>query len=280
MRSILILTDFSEAAFRAAEYAAELVDTLQVRRIILFHAYQTIVAGGAEIPAISFNSQRLYLDSMEALGLLHDRLKPLVAQEVKIDMQAQDTSYLPDMINQLCKKESIGLVVMGVSGKSGMEKLLMGSITGQLLKSVEFPVLIVPREALIGRGIKSIVLSTDLKDLSGIPTDTLYEFLDALSSELHIVNVLPESEDGYSSETEKSIIKLHQELEKYHPSFHYLQGEDAVSGILSFAEEHHASLIIAFPKKQGFFSSIFHKSVSKKLAYNSTVPLLSLPGLE
>ncbi|HEX2847886.1 MAG TPA: universal stress protein [Chitinophagaceae bacterium] len=279
MRSILILTDFSEAAFRAAEYAAELAATLQVKRIILYHAYQTIVVGGADLPAAPINTQRLYLDSMESLGLVQDRLKSLVGQEVKIDMLAQDTSFLPDMINQLCEKEKIGLVVMGVSGKSGVEKLLIGSITGSVLKSVEFPALIVPNETVIGKGIKSIVLCTDLKDLGDIPSGTLYEILDAFSSELHIVNVLPESKEGYSTETEKSITKLHQNLEKYHPFFHYLQGEDTVSDILSFAEEHQASLIIVFPKKHGFFSSIFHKSVSKKLAYNSSVPLLSLPGL-
>jgi len=279
MKSLLILTDFSEAAFRAAEYAAELVDTLQVKRIILYHAYQTIVVGGADLPAAPINTQRLYLDSMEALGLMQDRLKPLVGQEVKVDMLAQDTSFLPDMINQLCKKENIGLVVMGVSGKSGVEKLLMGSITGSVLKSVEFPALIVPNEAVIGKGIKSIVLCTDLKDLADIPTGILYEFLDAFSSQLYIVNVLPESEEGYSTETERSITKLHRDLEKYHPSFHYLQGENTVNDILSFAGEHQASLIIVFPKKHGFFSSIFHKSVSQKLAYNSSVPLLSLPGL-
>jgi len=279
MRSILILTDFSEAAYRAAEYAAELADTLQVKRIILYHAYQTIVVGGADLPAAPINTQRLYLDNMEALGLIQDRLKPLVGQEVKVDMLAQDTSFLPDMINQLCEKEKISLVIMGVSGKSGVEKILMGSITGSVLKSVEFPALIVPNEAMIGKGVKSIVLCTDLKDLGDIPAGTLYEFLDAFSSELLIVNVLPESKDGFSIETEKSITQLHQGLEKYHPSFHYLQGEDTVNDILSFAEEHQASLIIVFPKKQGFFSSIFHKSISKKLAYNSRVPLLSLPGL-
>lgn len=279
MRSLLILTDFSEAAFRAAEYAAELADTLQVKRIIIYHAYQTIVPGSADIPTIPVNAQRLYLDSMEALGLIHDRLRPLVGQEVKIDLLAQDTSFLPDMINQLCEKEGIGLVVMGVSGKSGIEKLLMGSVTGLVLKSVEYPVLIVPGGAMIGKGIEGIVLSTDLKDLSHIPTGTLYEFLDAFSAELHVVNVLPETEDRFSPETEKSIAKLHQELEKYQPAFHYLQGDDTVKDILSFAEEHRASLIIVFPKKKGFFSSLFHKSVSKKLAYNSSVPLLSLPGM-
>jgi nucleotide-binding universal stress UspA family protein len=279
MKTMLILTDFSEAAFRAAEYACELVDPLQIGRIIVFHAYQTVVVG-TDLPiATAMTDRQIYLDSMEALGLLHDRLKPLAGPTVKIDLLAEDTSLFPDPINELCRKEAIDLIVMGVSGKSGLEKLLMGSVTTQMLRSGEFPVLIVPQDALIGRVVESIVFSTDLKDVSTIPVDLLHNFLDVFPATLHVVNVMPEAKEKYSPETEESIAKLHAILERYNPDFHYIQGDDIVENILSFSEQQHVSLIIAVPKKHNFFSTVFHKSVSKKLAYNSRVPLLSLPAL-
>ncbi|SFD88314.1 Nucleotide-binding universal stress protein, UspA family [Chitinophaga sp. CF118] len=279
MKSMLILTDFSEAALRAAEYACELVDTLQIRRIVLYHAYQTVV-GGTDLPiATAMNDQEIYLKSMEALGMMHDRLKSLVGQTVKIDMLAEDTSFLPDLLNQLCRKEAIDLIVMGVSGKSALEKLFMGNVTAQTLRSSEFPVLIVPQDTIIGRAIKGIVLTTDLKDFSTIPVTLLYQFLDAFPAEINVVNITTESEEKYSLETEESIKELHSVLEKYQPAFHYIKGEDIVPDILSFTEQHKASLIITVPKKHGFLSTIFHKSISKKLAYNSPVPLLSLPAL-
>jgi nucleotide-binding universal stress UspA family protein len=276
---MLILTDFSEAAFRAAEYACELASTLQARRIILYHAYQTVVVS-TDLPTTTLlNDRQIYLDSMEALGLMHDRLKPRVGNGAKIDLLAEDTSASPDLINELCRKEAIDLIVMGVSGKTGLEKVFIGSITTQILRSSEFPVLTVPQDALVGRAINSIVFSTDLKGTSVIPVHLLYDFLDAFPATLHVVNVLPEAREKYSPETEESIAGLHKILEKYNPAFHYIQGDDTVADILSFSEQHHVSLIIAVPKKHGFFSAIFHKSVSKKLAYNSRVPLLFLPAL-
>lgn len=276
---MLILTDFSEAAFRAAEYACDLVDPLQIGRIILFHAFQTVVVG-TDLPAATvLNDRQIYLDSMESLGLVHDRLKPLAGPTVKIDLLAEDTSLFPDSINELCRKEAIDLTVMGVSGKTGLEKLLMGSVTTQMLRSGEFPVLIVPQDALIGRAMESIVFSTDLKDVSAIPVDLLHNFLDVFPATLHVVNVLPEAKEKYSPETEESIAKLHATLEKYNPAFHYIQGDDIVENILSFSEQHHVSLIVTVPKKHNFFSTVFHKSISKKLAYNSRVPLLYLPAL-
>lgn len=280
MKSILILTDFSEAAFRAAEYACELVDSLQVRRIILYHTYQSIVVG-TDLPTnTTMNDRQIYLDSMEALGLVHDRLRPRVGNAVQIDLLAEATTLFPDSINALCRREAIDLIVLGVSGKSSIEKFLMGSVTAQVLQSSEFPALIVPEEAVIGKGIKSIVFAADLKDASTMPVNLLYKFLDAFPAELHVVNVLPEAREKYSPETEESIAKLHTVLDNYKPAFHYIQGDDVVANILSFVGQHHASLIVAVPKKHGFLTALFHKRVSKKLAYNTQVPLLVLPAAQ
>jgi nucleotide-binding universal stress UspA family protein len=287
MRSMLILTDFSEAAFRAAEYVCALAGALQTDRIVLCHAYQTIVAT-TDLPVSPVRADpRIYLESMEALGLLHDRLKPMVGQAVKIDLLAID-AILPEMINRQCREQDIDMVVMGVSGKSGLEesgksgleKLLIGSSAARILETSEFPVLIVPGEALVGREIKSIVFTTDLKDLSAIPVDRLSSFLDAFKADVYVVNVeTPAEEEKYSPETKEVIAGLHRLLEKYHPSFYYLEGDDTVESILVFAGDHKASLIITIPKKHSLLSAIFHKSISKKLAYNSSIPLLSLPAI-
>jgi len=278
MKSMLILTDLSEAAFRAAEYACELTGFLQIERIVLCHAYQTIVAT-TDLPVFPEKTDpQIYLESMEALGLMHDRLKPMVGQAVKIDLLAID-AVLPEMINQQCRELDIDMVVMGVSGKSGLEKLLMGSSTGRILETSEFPVLIVPKEALIGRKMQTIVFTTDLKDIAAIPVDQLYSFLDAFRSDICVVNVeTPAEQEKYSPETKEVIAGLHHLLEKYHTSFYYLEGNDTVESILVFANDRKASLIITVPKAHSFFSAIFHKSISKKLAYNSSIPLLSLPA--
>src|SRR5258705_6879147 len=156
MQSILILTDFSDAAFRAAEYGCNLTGLLQINRIVLFHAFQTI-AVTTDMPVYPVKTEyEVYRESMEALGLLHDRLKPIVGKDVKIELLAVD-AVLPEMINQQCREQNIDMIVMGVSGKSGLEKLLMGSTTARMLQTSEFPILIVPKEAKFGKEIKTIV---------------------------------------------------------------------------------------------------------------------------
>ncbi len=214
---------------------------------------------------------------MEALGLLHDRVKPMVENAVKIELLAEDTP-LPVRINRLCKEKDIDFIVIGVSGRSGLGKLL-GSTTTEVLKISEFPVLVVPNEALVGREIKTIVFTTDLKDISGIPVNQLNTFLEAFKADMYVVNVKSEAADKYTTEMEAAITGLHDLLDNYHASFHYITGDNIVEEVLNFAEQHKASLIITVPKRHSFFFALFHKSISKSLAYNSQIPLVSLPAL-
>lgn len=276
---MLILTDFSEAAFRAAEYACELADALHIERIILYHAYQTVNVV-ADLPINS--DQQIHLESMKALGMLQDRLKPIVKHVSTIDLVAEDTALmnLADLVDQQSKKEEIDLIVMGVSGKPGLEKFLAGSTTTEILKAGKWPVLIVPQETLLGRAIETIVLTSDFEQVSAIPSHQLYDFLDALPGKLQVVHVERKAAAEYSLEKEEAIADLHELLEKYDPAFHYVSGDDIVEEILAFAERQHASLIIAVHQNHGFLSSLFHKSITKKLAYNSRIPLLSLASLK
>lgn len=275
MKTLLILTDFSENAFRAAEYAAEIAVPLQIRRIILFHSYQTFI-GGTDLPiGNSQSNQNTYLEIMKELALLQDRLKPAV-KDIPIELLAEDIS-LPTYISELCKTEEVDLMVMGVSGKSGLEKLLLGSTTSMMIEDSKVPVLIVPKDTIIGKGIKSMVFTTDLKDPETIPVHQLYEFLDGFPVPVKVLNVEKPADDKYSAEVRNTITNLHTIFEKYPADFDYVNEDNTVEGILHYANNHHASIIIVVPRKTGFMSSFFRSSISKKLAYDSNIPLLSLP---
>lgn len=277
MRSVFILTDFSEAAFRAAEYICSLADQLLIRRIVLYHAYEMVITP-TEVPMPPVKSdEELYLDSMEALGLMRDRLRSKLQDTIAIDMQAENM-FSPETINQRCKEQQIDLAVMGISGKSDLDRLMTGSITARMLEKCRLPLLLVPEETVVGREIKTIVFATDLKDIDMIPAAQLYSFLDVFKAEVHVVNAGPAKVHEYVPESRREAVDgLHKLLDKYRSSFYYIDGDNVVDSVLTFAGEHHASMIIAIPKKHSFLSGIFHKSVSKRMAYNSQIPLLCLP---
>jgi hypothetical protein len=45
---------------------------------------------------------------------------------------------------------------------------------------------------------------------------------------------------------------------------------------MRFADREDIQLVITLPQKYGFFESLFHRSVTKKLAFHTHLPLLLL----
>ncbi|MFY0255482.1 universal stress protein [Chitinophaga sp. 30R24] len=277
MKAMLLLTDFSDAAFRAAEYGSNLAGFLHVDKLILYHTYRTI-AEGIEFPVPSPKvSGQLYLENMQALAAMQDQLRMVVAGDISYELLAED-AFLPKRINQLCKEQGVEIIVMGVSGKSNKDGLFMGANTSRLLKASKYPVLIVPKDTYVSGSVKSVVFSTDFQELPSAAANQLCRFLDAVEASVHVVNVSPEIAEQYLTKNKVHLEWLRQLLEKYHPDFHYIVGNDVVKGILDFSREHHVSMMITVPRQHAFLSAIFHKSISKELAYNTQLPLLSLPA--
>jgi nucleotide-binding universal stress UspA family protein len=60
----------------------------------------------------------------------------------------------------------------------------------------------------------------------------------------------------------------------YRATYHFIDHSDTVAGITHFAQDRDASLIMVIPKSHGFFEGLFHRSVTQKLAYHTSIPLL------
>jgi nucleotide-binding universal stress UspA family protein len=283
MKTIVVLTDFSEEAFRAAEYACEIAGCLQVKKIVLYNAHASVVAfgGSTDGAAIVSDDHELYLENMESLGLLQDRLKPMAGKEVVFEMIADNMGIpgIADWIEQRKQEGESGLLVLGVSHKSGFEKWLDGSTTKEVLKKNEWPVLVVPETTFLGRSIDTLVFASDMKEIKNLPADVIHEVLNAFPAKLQLLHVQKESKNEPIAERENAVVALHELLEQYDPEFHYRTCNDIVEEILSFATKEKASMIITVHRKLGFWKSMFSESVTRKLAEKTSIPLLSLPGL-
>lgn len=273
MKTIMILTDFSEASLHAAEFACQIAGALQAERVLLYHAYRTII-GGTEIP-VALDSKQIYDENMQELGLLREKLAARLGGNAKMDIGTED-AFLYDRINELCSQQQVDLIVMGMSGKSQIQQLLIGSTVREVLDKSNYPVLIVPRLASVDSGVKNLILTTDLKEFSLPAYPLMRELLDVFRPDLHILHVQTENE---SHEGQRVVSRLHDLLREYNPSFQNLVGEDIESSILSFSKLHQAPLIVVVHRKRNFLSALFHHSVSKRLSYDSPAPLLALPSI-
>lgn len=274
MQSILVLTDFSDAAFQAVEYAAALSKNFNSKRLVLLNAFS--VAPFMTNEAISPDTmEQLRQEAIDTMDTWQESVKRFVNPGTEVNILVKDFD-LAAGIDDICKSENIELVVMGITNREGVERLLVGSNAIRVMGSTGYPLLIVPREAAVQLPHK-IVLATDLRGVAGkIQAAQLPVLLKTLQAKLLVVNVA-EGEEDYAPEWRDEITALHDLLNEFDPQFHYINAKDTVGGILQFATEQKADLVITLHEKQGLIARLFSTSTSKSLAWQTSLPLLVIP---
>jgi nucleotide-binding universal stress UspA family protein len=272
INEMLVLTDFSKEAANAAVYATALAHQLNTRRLILYHSYESIAIPPTAFAPYTGGFTESHELSLQKITELKDELKDWLPEKAQIDVRCDERNLVNAVIS-IAGEQHIGLVVMGISGKSGLERTLMGSNTINVAHDTPAPLLIVPPVASF-QPIKTVVFACDLKRVTeSTPVLAMKSFIAALGARLIILNV---DHDGahFNPDTIKEMKYLHQLWDEQQPEYHYTDHEDRAKGIMEFAGQQRAELVITVPKQYGFFESIFHRSMTKKLAYHTHLPLL------
>jgi nucleotide-binding universal stress UspA family protein len=270
MKTILLLTDFSNAATHAVHYACLLARQLNTQKIILYHSYHAeAIYGEAGIALTSDNpAWQLSLNNLEELK---DSIKSKLPPETEIYTRT-DIIGLND-INTVMAEENAELIVMGTAGKTKLEEIILGSSAIAVCKHSEYPVLLVPKQAVM-EPIKHIAFACDLQEVEKtIPVQQLKKLFADFNVPLTIVNIADENK-YFAPDTRKNSFALHDMLKEYAPSYYNSNSNNVVEGIMEFAGEYPSTMIVLISRRHNFMEGLFYRSFTRKLSYISPFPLL------
>ncbi len=164
-------------------------------------------------------------------------LRPVEARPVPLDDTERETvlravraftaqTQLPEGLNMeyliedsidvvsavLAHADTVDVVVLGTHGRSGFERLLLGSVAERVLRKAPCPVVVVPPAAqpqkeTIGMG-RRILCGIDFSDASLAALEhatSLAEESDATLTLIHVIEIPPELQGGVHSETEVAL---------------------------------------------------------------------------
>ena len=127
---ILLATDGSEDARRAADHAFKLAETFGASLHVVYVAETAVPVA--------------YGDYLRAEG---DRVTKSVAArgaQRGIDVVWEVLEGAPhEEIEKYAERSDVDLIVVGSRGRSGIERRLLGSVTDRLLRTVSVPVLVI-----------------------------------------------------------------------------------------------------------------------------------------
>lgn len=259
MDTVIVPVDFSEISLNAARYAAKLLTGHYGVNMILHHVYDKTD------------------DAAEITGKL-EQLKKDLSQTgiVKTEILAEKGDDFIEELEKLARHRHADLVIMGIKGRSPIGQSLIGSNTLKMLNTKACPVLIVPQGAIYEE-VKNVLLASDFQDVvANTPSVPIREFLKAFHPKLYVVNVDSEHYVSLTEEFQAEKMKLQEMFSDFSPEFYFLGMNDPHEAINQFAGDKNIDLIIVIQKDQSIFSKLFVKSQTKKLAYQSNIPLLAV----
>ena len=182
---------------------------------------------------------------------------------------------LENAVAAIQAEDPIDLIVMGTHGASGLKSFLFGSKTHWVVKNTDVPVLTVPENFEVNTGFEKIALAADFQDTPIKDTfQPLLNLAEAENAEVHVLHI-SESDQVGSVKVDEAW-KLEHHLAKVNHSFHFRQGTDTEDTILHYLEEKGIHLLTVVKKQRDLPGRLFHRSLTRKLTFHATTPLLIL----
>ncbi len=189
IESILAPTDFSETATHAVEQAVE----LSLRYGASLHLLHVVEAPGDDSGGVTSALQdflrKLEDDAQQSLALKVD-----VLRGSKIDVRYETSSAATPYDGIAKKAEALepNLVVMGTHGRTGLNRILMGSVAEKVLRHVPRNLLALNKKAPLIRAshaFERILVPVDFSEFSKRALEMAVNLL-IPSGELHVVHVV------------------------------------------------------------------------------------------
>jgi nucleotide-binding universal stress UspA family protein len=142
IKRMLCASDFSPASRPALRLAQELARALKAK-LILFHAYETSVPignGGYLPPSVI---HEMLTATRDAAGRSLKRLaRSPQGKGLRISTLLAEGPAAAAIV-RAAKKHRVDLVVMGTHGRTGVRRMLMGSVADRVIRTASCPVLVV-----------------------------------------------------------------------------------------------------------------------------------------
>jgi len=279
---ILFATDYSDPAINAGRYALQMAKATS--SIVSFiHVY--------EAPISVMNTEPIeYADTMDKFIKAENEILEMHRQKlVESVFPGMQTGQFECIVREgnagiEIRKEAqemeADLIIMGTHGVSGIQRVLFGTHTWDVIKNAEIPVLAIPIEAE-WKGIHHITFASGERE-GEIPA---INYLVQMASEFNAeITVLHLSNYSVSEKFEAEMFARFRDEVKEKVSYNLLNlrlefSNDIIQGINDFCMRYSSDWLVMSPEKRTLFEKVFLPTlnISKNLSFQSKVCLLSIP---
>lgn len=274
MKKIIVPTDFSFASKDAYVFALQIAEKLKVA-VEVVHIYSG-----------SFNTQRPYslkagmgryeslMDDLKYFTELEGAGNIAVKAKVNISYKAIGGATQKQLIELSNEPETL-MLVMGMTGAGVSKERVFGSISREISQKANCPVLLIPKDVDF-KEFKNILFASDYDAVEAKFLRQAISFSKPFNAMMHFIHVQEENDWDLNIELEDRLFKyLFAEGDpEYAFNMATIDAKTVTQGLNQYIEENEIDLAIMVAHKRNLWERIMHKSVTKKMAITSQVPIL------
>lgn len=271
MKAIVVAVDFSEASLNAAHYGASLANIFGAK-LVLVHTYlnpQAIDRMDAKLMTETGKGLQEVLDDFmeQNIDILRRKFNVMISGIVK---EGAAVKTIHEIVNRM----DADLLVMGMKGK-GETSSVFGSTTARIMPGTTVPVLVVPSQSkFVSPDIITLASDFDEETASG-NYDLLKLLASHFSASIQIVNVLKKGRDISIPQREIKV-NTARIFEGVDHQFFSIEDNEVDEGIEEFLDDHPSHLLVMLARKQNFLRRFFGTVHTRKMIYETKIPLLVL----
>jgi nucleotide-binding universal stress UspA family protein len=200
IQKILVPTDFSHHADRALAYAIELAKAAQAR-IEVLHVCQVprMDQLGEPLSGVSYPSDVIDDARQQILAAAKKRVGEICVATQRQGVQAEGFTYdgtVHALINRHAKEKGADILVVGTHGRTGLTRVLLGSVAARLVRTCPAAVITVPAHGSpSAKG--DILVAYDFSDAAKDTLRAAGVLQKIFGGKVHVVNIEPWPWDDY-----------------------------------------------------------------------------------
>ncbi|MFO8085369.1 MAG: universal stress protein [Desulfobacterales bacterium] len=294
LKNLMCLTDLSDFSNQTIDYGIALAKEYE-SRLYLCHV--------VDIPSMALYAEA-NMDPVEQQNQIIKNAEISLGDLIKgenIDWQPL-ISVGPTVseISRLVEEKNIDLAISASHGRSGLKRLVLGSVTEELMRTISCPMLIIRGPEQVGKKpepiefrLKKIMAGCDFSSDSILAFRYALSFAQEFEAELHLVHVIEPTEYKHLSkavnDAEKSFYNelrklLNKKLENLvpqearnwcSPKTTLLEGR-ADEKIVQYAKDNAIDLIFLGVRGHGLVETLFVGSTTDRVARQASCPVLSV----
>lgn len=298
LKHIICATDFSECSRLAVPYgvllAREFGAKLYVCHIV---DLPTVLAYGEAIRDLRHDEKRLMREAEEQIATL--------MSDYAVDWEPLVTGgHAGNEIERLAAEKSADLVITATHGRSGLKRLVLGSVTEQLMRRLLCPLLVVrsteEEPATVGGKrieLKKILVGCDFSLDSDLGFQYALSLAQQFQSELHLAHVIEppiyrelgrtDGREWVSGEKDLRE-RLKEQLSQMVPedALHWCTPKSVLLAgqpheeLSKYALVNDMDLIVLGFRGRGLMETLFVGSTTARAIRNATCPVLSVQPTE